>query len=293
MTRPAFITRVAAAPISWGVCEVPQWGYQLEPDRVLSEMRSLGLTATEFGPDGFLAAEPSERAEQLQSHGMRAVGGFLPVLLHEPTHDPLPDVETFIDACLRSGAGVVVLAACTGSDGYDTRSELDEVGWTTLLANLDRVVDHAERRGVTVALHPHVGTMVERQPEVERVLSGSRMGLCVDTGHLVVGGMDPVTLARAHAARVTHVHLKDVDATMAAAVLSGELAFGDAVRAGLFRPLGEGDIDIAALVHELEATGYAGWYVLEQDVMLDGVPTGTGPVEDVRRCLDYLVAVVS
>lgn len=293
MTRPAFTTRIAAAPISWGVCEVPEWGYQLEPERVLSEMRSLGLAATEFGPDGFLATEPSAKAEQLRSHGMKAVGGFLPVLLHDPSHDPLPQVETFIDACLAAGARVVVLAAYTGSDGYDVRPELGEAGWTTLLANLDRIVDLAERRGVIATLHPHVGTMVERQPEVERVLSGSRVGLCVDTGHLLVGGVDPVALAKAHAARVMHVHLKDVDATMAAAVLSGELAFGDAVRAGIFRPLGEGDIDIAALVRVLETAGYAGWYVLEQDVMLDGVPEGAGPVESVRRCLNFLEDALS
>lgn len=293
MTRSVFTDRIAAAPISWGVCEVPEWGYQLAPERVLSEMRALGLTATEFGPEGFLATEPTAKAEQLRSHGMTAVGGFLPVLLHDPTHDPLPEVENFIDACQAAGAGVVVLAAYTGSDGYDERPALDEDGWTTLLANLDRIVDTAERRDITATLHPHVGTMVERQAEVERVLSGSRVGLCLDTGHLLVGGVDPVALAKAHTERVTHVHLKDVDATMAAAVLSGELAFGDAVRAGIFRPLGEGDIDIAGLVHILEAAGYAGWYVLEQDVMLDGVPEGAGPVENVRRCLNFLLDAAS
>ena len=125
------------------------------------------------------------------------------------------------------------------------------------------------------------------------MLTGSRIGLCVDTGHLMVGGVDPVALAASHTARVTHVHLKDVDAELAEAVLSGRLAFGDAVRAGIFRPLGEGDVDIAALVRVLEESGYQGWYVLEQDVMLDAAPEGEGPMQDVRRCLAFLAKAVA
>jgi inosose dehydratase len=78
VTRAAFSDRLAAAPISWWVCEVPDWGFQLDPERVLSEMRSLGVAATEFGPDGFLAEEPAAKAQQLRRHGMTAVGGFLP-----------------------------------------------------------------------------------------------------------------------------------------------------------------------------------------------------------------------
>ena len=81
--------RIAGAPISWGVCEVPGWGHQLAPDRVLAEMRDAGLAATEFGPDGFLPADPGERSALLKSYGLGAVGGFVPVVLHDPAHDPL------------------------------------------------------------------------------------------------------------------------------------------------------------------------------------------------------------
>jgi inosose dehydratase len=285
--------RVAGAPISWGVCEVPDWGHQLEPERVLSEMRSLGLAATEFGPLGFLEEEPAARAEQLSAHGMKAVGGFLPVLLHDARHDPMPEVDAFIDSCLSSGAGVVVLAAFTGVDGYDARPVLDDEGWSAMLANLDRITDHAAARGVIACLHPHVGTMVETGEETERVLAGSRVGVCVDTGHLLVGGADPVALAASHTGRVVHVHLKDVDGSLAAKVVDGTLTFGQAVREGMFRPLGEGDVDIAALVRTLEAAGYQGWYVLEQDVMLDvsssNEHTDEGPAADVRKSLDYLL----
>jgi len=293
MSGASIRARIAGAPISWGVCEVPGWGYQLQPSRVLSEMRELGLAATEFGPDGFLAEDPQAKAEQLASYDMKAVGGFLPVLLHDPDHDPLPQLDKFIDACIASGAGVVVLAAFTGVEGYDDRPELDELGWKTLLGNLDRLADHAESRGVIASLHPHMGTMVEQAPEIVQVLEGSKVGLCVDTGHIAVGGGDPVELTAAYADRVSHVHLKDVDAAIAERVISGELPFQSAVKQGIFRPLGQGDIDIAALVSTLEAADYRGWYVLEQDVMLDDEPEGAGPVTNVRACLDYLLEAVA
>jgi inosose dehydratase len=283
--------RIAGAPISWGVCEVPGWGHQLQPGTVLEQMRELGLAATEFGPDGFLEVAPAAKAEQLASYGLRAVGGFLPVLLHDPDHDPLPEVDRFIDGCVACGAGVVVLAAYTGVDGYDARPDLDAVGWATLLGNLDRISDHARSRGVVAALHPHVGTMVESGEETERVLSGSRVGLCVDTGHLLVGGGDPVAITAAHPERVEHVHLKDVDAALAARVRAGDVTFGAAVRDGMFRPLGKGDIDIAAMVRTLEDAGYDGWYVLEQDVVLDSEAQSGAPYADVETSLAYLTRI--
>jgi inosose dehydratase len=73
--------RVAGAPISWGVCEVPGWGHQLDAGGVLTQMRELGLAATEFGPDGFLPADPQAMAGVLAEHHLTAVGGFVPVVM--------------------------------------------------------------------------------------------------------------------------------------------------------------------------------------------------------------------
>lgn len=286
-------SRIAAAPISWGVCEVPGWGHQLAAERVLREMSELGLTATEFGPAGFLPEDPEALGGLLARYRLRAVGGFLPVLLHDPAHDPLPQVDAFVDTCLASGARVVVLAAFTGAEGYDDRPVLDSAGWDTLLSNLDRVADHARSRGAVAALHPHIGTMVETSADVDRVLAGSAVGLCVDTGHLLVGGTDPVALTRDHVDRVEHVHLKDVRQDVAARVRTGALTYAQAVPRGLYAPLGQGDLDVAGLVGALEKHGYTGWYVLEQDIMLDGEPTGEGPVADVRASLEYLREVAS
>src|SRR5262245_65507372 len=111
------MSRIAGAPISWGVCEVPGWGHQLEPQKVLSEMREVGLAATELGPDGFLPADPDELAAILDEYGLQAVGGFTPVLVHEPGHDPLPDIAAALGAYTDARAEVVALAADPGSHG--------------------------------------------------------------------------------------------------------------------------------------------------------------------------------
>lgn len=284
--------RVAAAPISWGVCEVPGWGHQLGRDRVLAEMRSLGLTATELGPDGFLPADPGEREELLETYGLRGVGGFVPLVLHDPAHDPMPQAEAVLRSFAEGGVGMVVLAAATGTDGYDERPVLDDRGWATLLGNLTRVREAAARAGRAVTLHPHVGTMVETRDDVDRVLDGSDMPLCLDTGHLLIGGTDPLDLVSRAAARVAHVHLKDVDATLAGRVREGKLTYTEAVREGVYRPLGHGDVDVAGIVAGLGAAGYDGWYVMEQDVVLDAEPPGgAGPVASVRRSLAYLAGL--
>jgi inosose dehydratase len=277
--------RVAGAPISWGVCEVPGWGYQLPADRVLAEMRAVGLTATEFGPVGYLPDDPAGRSKLLAEHGLSAAGGFVPVVLHEP--GALETVDRALDA-FGAGHPVLVLAAATGQDGYDTRPELDADGWSALLANLDRAAARAAERGFTATLHPHVGTMVEGPDEVHRVLDGSAIPLCLDTGHLLIGGTDPAKLARTAATRIGHVHLKDVTAAVAHKVASHEISYADGVSGGLYRPLGQGDVDIAGVVGALEAAGYQGWYVLEQDTILDGPPRDEGPVRAVRESLYYL-----
>ena len=284
--------RIAGAPISWGVCEVPGWGWQYDAETVLAEMRTVGLAATEFGPDGFLPDDPADKAKTLADVGLRAVGGFVPVVLHDPSHDPSASVATALEGFVAAGAGPLVLAAATGQEGYDDRPVLDSAGWSTLLLNLDRLSALAADRGVLATIHPHVGTMVENPEDVDRVLQGSSIGLTLDTGHLLIGGVDPVALAVRHTSRVRHTHLKDVDAAWAGRVRSGEVSYTDAVRQGMYRPLGAGDIDIARIVSTLEKDGYDGWYVLEQDTILPDRPTDEGPVVDVRASIEHLRAIV-
>jgi inosose dehydratase len=289
-TRPE--NKIAGAPISWGVCEVPGWGYQLGRDRVLEEMREVGLLATELGPEGFLPTEPAAMASVLSGHGLQAVGGFTPLLLHVHEHDPVPEVDRLLEGYVASGARVLVLSAVTGSAGYDTRPQLDEAGWKRLVSNLDRVAKSAAERGVRAVLHPHVGTMIETGSEVQQVLDGSSISLCLDTGHLLIGGTDPAELARQAPERIAHLHLKDVDSTMAAKVQSGQLTYSEAVKARMYRPLGQGDVDVPAIVGHVRAHGYNGWYTLEQDTILTEEPQDEGPVADVRASAEYLRTVL-
>ena len=280
--------KIAGAPISWGVCEVPGWGYQLTPDRVLAEMRDVGLAATELGPQGFLPSDPDELTALLESFGLSCVGTFVPVLLHDADHDPLPDIAALLDALVACNATVLVLAAATGADGYDSRPVLDDAQWATLLANLDRLAEAAADRGVLAVLHPHVGTMVETRSDVDRVLVGSSIKLCLDTGHLLIGGTDPLQLAREVPRRIAHAHLKDVDAALAKRVQAGELSYTEAVARGMYTRLGGGDIDIADIVTTLRNNGFDGWFVMEQDTILDGEPSDEGPVRDVRASVAYM-----
>jgi inosose dehydratase len=284
--------KIAGAPISWGVCEVPGWGYQLGPDRVLAEMREIGLTATEFGPDGFLPTQPDAMTRVLDHHGLQAIGGFTPLLLHVAGHDPVPEVERLLQGYDASGAEVLVLSAVTGAEGYDSRPVLDDDEWMVLLSNLDRLAELARQRGVRAVLHPHVGTMIETGEEVQQVLDGSWISLCLDTGHLLIGGTDPAELARQAPERIAHIHFKDVDARQARRVQDGRLTYTQGIREGMYRPLGSGDVDVPAIVGSLRARGYDGWYVLEQDTILTEEPRGEGPVADVWASAEYLRSVL-
>lgn len=283
--------RIAGAPISWGVCEVPGWGYQLSSARVLTEMHEAGLTATELGPDGFLPADPAELTTLLAGYGLSCVGAFVPVLLHVADHDPLEEVAGPLESLVAAGADIVVLAASTGTEGYDSRPELDDAQWATLFANLDRIAEVVAARGLTATLHPHVGTMVETRDDVDRVLAGSTIPLCLDTGHLLIGGTDPLELTLQVPERIKHAHLKDVNLELATKVQSGEMTYTEAVAAGMYVPLGAGDVDISGIVKTLEDNGYDGWYVMEQDNILDAEPEDQGPLADVLASVDFLKGV--
>lgn len=286
--------KIAGAPISWGVCEVPGWGHQMGPERVLREMAELGLKATEFGPLGFLPVEASERAKVLNDLDMHATGGFFPVLLHDETHDPLPIVEEELKSYVASGATTLVLAADSGKAGYDEkRAELSKEQWATVFKNLNAISQLAAASGVKAVLHPHVGTIIETHEDVMNVVSGSEISFCLDTGHMVIGGADPVWFSAEHAKRVAHSHLKDVDLTWAKRVQNGTVTYYDAVVQGMYRPLGQGDVNIRAIVRNLLTQGYDGWFVLEQDNVITSEPNeGVGPYADAKASVEFLRSVI-
>ncbi|MET0134859.1 MAG: sugar phosphate isomerase/epimerase [Kibdelosporangium sp.] len=264
----------------------------LDRETVLTEMAELGLRATELGPPEYLPTDPAELKTLLGGHDLTLVGGFLAIPLHRTDQDladrTRAEANRTAELLAAGGAEVLVLAAATGLAGYDERPALTDGEWQTLIRTAAEVRDTAAEYGLKTVLHPHVGTHVETEPEVERFLADSDLQLCLDTGHLMIGGTDPVVLAERYPARIGHLHLKDVRADLADEVRAGRLGYAEAVGRGMYVPLGQGDVDIEAVVRFVHAAGYDGWFVLEQDAALDERSPLDTPKLDTARSLHYL-----
>lgn len=290
----SFIDRLASAPISWGVCEVPGWGAELPVERVLSEMAQLGLAATELGSDGYLPTDPTELKHCVANHGLAMIGGFVPIVAHQPEQEKATIEAARKAAALMSGAGgtLFVSAAVTSWD-WAPRTPVDDAGWEQAARIFNIVDEIADEHGMLQALHPHVGTIVESDDDVQRVLDVSGVGWTLDTGHLLIGGTDPLDFATRYFDRIRHVHLKDVHLDIAAPVFTTEKTIMEGVQSGMFCNLGDGDVPIAEVIIALETAGYDQWYVLEQDAALtDGMPpAGQGPLLDVQASIEYLRSV--
>jgi inosose dehydratase len=284
--------RLAGAPISWGVCEVPGWGIELPPDRVLSEMREVGLPATELGSDGYLPTEPDALRQLVTvEHRLEMIGGFVPVVVHDPSQETATIEAAHRAAQLMSGAGgtLFVSAAVTTWD-WDAREPISSEGWRHATHMFSVIDDILEEYGMVQALHPHLGTIVETYDDVRQVLDHSEVGWTFDMGHLMIGGTDPLRFIDDAFSRIRHVHLKDVDLALAAPVLAGDQSIMQGVQAGMFTNLGQGDVPVAESIYALEALGYDQWYVLEQDAAITGpMPEiGSGPILDVRTSIEFL-----
>ena len=284
--------KIAGAPISWGVSEVPGWGTQLAPQRVLADAQRLGFRAMEAGPPGFLPSDAREAARLLDAHGLRCIGGFVTAVLHDRARRDaeLGSVEQQAAWLHDAGAELLVLAAATGHEGYEERTELTDDEWACLFETLPMVEALATPKRLAVVVHPHVGTVIERPADIERLLARSHISLCLDTGHAYVGGGDPAVIARAAGRRIRHVHLKDADPVLSEAVRDGRLSYAAAVQQGLFRPLGDGGARISDVLTELRSIGYDGWYVLEQDIALKDA--SADPLPAIERSLTFVSARV-
>jgi inosose dehydratase len=264
---------------------------QLPVERVLSEMHDLGLTATELGAIGWLPTEPAALRDVLGAHDLQVVGAFVPLALHDAERrQQTLDMATEMASLLQAiGASNFVTAAVSDPDDW-ARPELSEAEWAHLVGMLDEIEAITDAHGVQQVLHPHVNTVVETADELQRVLDASPVSLCLDTGHVAIGGYDPLDLAAKYGSRVGLVHLKDVKTPIAARLNAGELSLMAAVQAGLFTSLGDGDVPVAETITSLEQQGYGGLYVLEQDVAITAgePPAGEGPVRDVAKSVAFL-----
>jgi inosose dehydratase len=251
---------LASAPVTWGVWErTTGRDDRIPADVLLRTVARLGFDAIELGPPGYLDAAA------VRASGLQLVGGFAPLHLDDEeafTADIAEWLDPIVAAFVETGNdGPVVLADAGRIDGQVLEGD-------RLARALERVSQAAERcraHGVDAVFHHHAGTYIETPDEIAALMDGTDVPLCFDTGHAVVGGGDPLELARTHAKRIGHLHVKDVDPILLARVRSGDLALEQAWGDGIFCPLGAGMVDLKAVLDLPELQGFTGWIVLEQD----------------------------
>ena len=287
--------QLAGAPISWGVCEANGWGYQIEADRVLSEMRECGITATELGPDGYLPQDAKELARVLDGHGLDLCGAFVPIVLHKKDRlkASYERARRQAEVLAALNAGNFVLATPAEDGDYDSRDPMDAQAKAVFSESLPMITEIAKEFGLQMVLHPHAGTMFETPNDLDFLLNETDINLCLDTGHIVVGGGKPLDIAKRAGSRVKHVHLKDCDAVAAARIQNRTSTYSTEVKNGMYKPLGKGDAQISEVIRFLDGINYEGKLVLEQDVMLDQAPAvGAGPISAVRESIEFLKSIL-
>jgi inosose dehydratase len=266
----------------------------LSTNRVLSEMAQLGLAGTELGAPGFLPTNPDEIDAILEEHKLKLLGGFTPVVVHDPAERDatMKYVRKTIELFKKTGATQLV-SSPVYTWNWDTPGALTNDEIKHMFKVLDEITLMCKDNGISNVLHPHLMTVVETKSDVERVLDGCDVDWCLDSGHLAIGGVDILEFAKAAFDRIGHVHLKDVDLSRAPSVLNRSQSIMQGVQDGLFTVLGKGDVPIIELVTFLENNGYQGWYVIEQDMAITGdLPApGTGPIELVGESLAYLRSI--
>jgi inosose dehydratase len=155
--------------------------------------------------------------------------------------------------------------AVAGRPAELERTALDDAAFGLALERLARAEERCHAAGVRPVFHPHAGTYVESADEIERLVGGSDIALCLDSGHIAIGGGDPAAIARRCAGRIAHLHVKDVDGAVLERLRAGEIEMMAAWAAGLFSPLGDGVVDIDGFLVAAAGDGFDGWVVLEQD----------------------------
>jgi inosose dehydratase len=289
--RPGYLRSLAGAPISWGICEVPGWGLQMSPDRILSEMREVGIVATEVGAAGFLGHTAADISRYTKAYGLDVIGAFVPLVMHNAdVKDQMRTDARAQAALLKSVGATYFVTAVVVDPDWAPRYHLSPAEWKRMYAAFAEVDEICEEFGLVQAIHPHVGTLVETKADALHVLEHSPVRWTLDTGHLHIGGTDPEWFVHNYFDRVAYVHLKDVAGSLIEPLNKGELSLFDATRAGIFTVLGDGDVPIAKTIAALEAGGYDGYYVIEQDVAIVGEEpaVGGGPIDAVRASIAYL-----
>jgi inosose dehydratase len=278
--------QLATAPVSWGIWEQTIDRSDLVPPRPLLEtVTAMGYRALETGPPGYLARSGAAAAELIETFDVSLVATFLPLRLDDADAfaADLRVLDQTTEVLAATGGGIVLLAdaerperaAISGQPERLAAGGLSPDALDRAAERLDDAAARCAERGLRAALHPHAATYLESPEEVEEILERTEIRLCIDTGHTVVGGGDPVELVRRHGARLAHIHLKDVDAGVLERLRSGAIDMDEAWAQGIFCAFGDGVVELEAFLAEPTVRELDGYAVLEQDrmaVTVDDLP---------------------
>jgi inosose dehydratase len=295
---------LANAPVSYGAFEITVGIDPNVPDplTLLDWVSAAGYAGIDLGPAGYLGTTDT-LAARLADRGLSLAGGYLELPFSEP--EKLPDALTELDELLDifdrvetvlhpprptlADAGSPLRSRYPGRAALDPSVGLDRAAWARLADGVARAVDRCRERGYDPTFHHHTATFVEAQWEIERLLELTDIGLCLDTGHLLLGRGEPVTAIRAWAGRINQVHLKDARLARLEEIVAEAAPVEEIWRRRAFCALGDGDIDVEGVLGALGEIAYAGWLVVEQDVLPDP-DHPRQPAEDQRRNREYLRA---
>ncbi|MCM2971778.1 myo-inosose-2 dehydratase [Larsenimonas suaedae] len=264
--------RLGINPLTWTNDDLPSLGSETPLETCLSEGREAGFSGFELGNK--FPRTPEALSKVLDEHALALVSGWYSG--HVLTRSPEEEIEALQDhlhllkAC---GAKVMVFCDVTGCVHGDQarplsqRPHLSDEDWQRLTEGLNVVGDYLKDQGVHLVYHHHLGTAVESQADVIRLMDNTRdsVGLLLDFGHLVGAGGDPLEIARRYSARIKHVHCKDIRRPVLDDVRNRDKSFLDGVLDGLFTVPGDGDVDFLPALEQLSASGYSGWLVVEAE----------------------------
>jgi inosose dehydratase len=293
--------QIASAPVSWGITESIAFPPEYPYSRVLDEIAEAGYAATELGPYGFLPTDPMALRQELEQRNLTLCSAFVafPLVKIAAHRDGFAHVERTAVLIGQVSCRLLILSdevcaersATAGRPDEATRLSWSDSEWQIAEPAIRRVIQQCASHGMRVAFHHHVGTHVETPKEIDRLLtlfSGDELGLCLDTGHCVYGGGDPIDLLERYGERILCVHLKDISASRLSSARSKGLDFHAGVRHGVFAPLGEGSIDFTRVLDALRDLQFQGWAVVEQDVLAGGQGADT-PLANVTAARRFLL----
>ena len=264
--------RIGVNPIGWTNDDLETLGDDIPLERCLAEARQAGYAGIELGRK--FPRRPAELRAVLQQYGLDLVSGWYGAhLLRRSAKEESEAMQAHAGLLAALGSTVMVFAEETGcvhgrlGVPLSARPRLGDADWPRFGAALTEVAEHLAGRGIRLAYHHHMGTVVETEAEVERLMevTGPAVGLLLDTGHLTYAGGDLLAVARRHAGRIVHVHCKDVRPPVLAEARRRDRGFLDAVVDGVFTVPGDGRVDYRALLEILRDARYAGWLVVEAE----------------------------